>query len=71
MHDSSKYPNPDEFDGFRFLKKNAAATISRTAENPMQGSTFTDVSKDYPIWGIGSKAWYALFHGIFYSALLM
>jgi len=53
-HDESKYPNAGEFDGLRFVKSTAA---SKLADNVMRGTTFTDASKDWPVWGLGSKVW--------------
>ncbi len=54
MHNESKYPNADTFDGLRFVKSAAAP---RGADDVMRGTTYTDASKDYPIWGLGSKVW--------------
>lgn len=50
MHDEAKYYKPYEFDGLRFVKNTAEA-------GEMRGSHFTDASKDFPVWGIGSKVW--------------
>ena len=54
MHDKSQYPNPDMFDGHRFVKDPQSRDPS---DNIMRGTTFTDASKDFPIWGLGSKVW--------------
>ena len=54
MHDELKYPNADTFDGLRFIKKN---NMSGLPDNIMRGTTFTDASTDFPIWGLGSKVW--------------
>ena len=56
MHDESRYPNPEDFDGHRFVDKSQSRNPS-LAENPMRGTTFTDASEDFPIWGLGSKVW--------------
>ena len=53
-HDESKYPNPYEFDGLRFVKSIA---FPEQPNNMMRGTTFTDGTKDWPIWGLGSKIW--------------
>ena len=56
MHNESRYPQPDEFDGLRFAQ-NTIATMSKQGESDQRGTTFTDASKDFPIWGLGSKVW--------------
>ena len=56
MHDSSQYPNPNTFDGLRFVKTKHA-TASGPADSILRGTLFTDASKDFPIWGLGSKVW--------------
>ena len=56
MHDESKYPNADVFDGLRFVKT-THSTASGPSDNKLRGTTFTDASKDSPIWGLGSKVW--------------
>ena len=56
MHDESKYPNANLFDGHRFVKT-TYSTASGPPDNEMRGTTFTDASKDFPIWGLGSKVW--------------
>ena len=58
LHNGSKYPNPESFDGLRFVKDNHSET-SPVGDGVMRGTTFTDASKDFPIWGLGSKVWYA------------
>ena len=59
MHHESKYPHPNEFDGFRFVKNPATLDVLGNAEGlEMRGTTFTDGSKDFPIWGLGSKMWW-------------
>ena len=56
MHDKSRYPNPEDFDGHRFVR-NSQSRRPSFPENPMRGTTFTDASEDFPIWGLGSKVW--------------
>lgn len=56
MHDESKYSNADMFDGLRFVKT-SRSTACGPPDNVLRGTTFTDASKDYPIWGLGSKVW--------------
>lgn len=55
MHDEFKYPNPTEFDGFRFVASHPTR-ISNDSSGSKRGTPFTEASKDYPIWGLGSKA---------------
>lgn len=79
MHNDTKYPNPDVFDGLRFLKttgqtsdtsyssatssplshlsSSSSPTDQARPSEPMRGTTLTDASKDFPIWGLGSKVW--------------
>ncbi|KAG6990988.1 cytochrome P450 [Physcia stellaris] len=54
MHDKSRYPNPEDFDGHRFVR-NSQSRRPSFPENPMRGTTFTDASEAFPIWGLGSK----------------
>ncbi len=55
MHDPVKYPNPHEFDGLRFLK--GPDQGSSSVDEPLRGTKLVDGSKDFPIWGFGSKIW--------------
>ncbi|MCJ1414944.1 hypothetical protein MMC32_001274 [Xylographa parallela] len=54
--DEMNYPNPMEFDGFRFFtaKPDSAAAVAMPGK---ERSKFTDVSEKYPVWGYGSWAW--------------
>ncbi len=56
MHDELKYPNAYTFDGLRFVKSELT-TASGLSDNTLRGTTFTDASKEFPIWGLGSKVW--------------
>ncbi|MCJ1454854.1 hypothetical protein MMC28_005207 [Mycoblastus sanguinarius] len=56
MHDKSQYPDPETFDGHRFVKDEQSRS-PKSSGNTMRGTTFTDASKDFPIWGLGSKVW--------------
>ena len=56
MHDEVKYPNSHEFDGFRFVEGHPGG-VAGSSVSEVRGSSFTDASKEYPIWGLGSKAW--------------
>lgn len=47
MHDELTYPNPDEFDGRRFV----------TTKSSARGTKLTEVSEKFPVWGYGSLAW--------------
>ena len=62
MHIEAKYSNADSFDGLRFVKQVGSTIVSKSKDESMLGTTFTDVSQDFPIWGYGSKVWYATFH---------
>ena len=63
MHNEAKYPHPNEFDGLRFLTDPSVVPggNSKTGDGGgMRGTTFTEGSKDFPIWGYGSKIWYVV-----------
>ena len=58
MHNEIKYPRPHTFDGLRFVKD--VGTIPGDKESDsrtMRGTTLTEGTKDFPIWGFGSKIW--------------
>ena len=60
MHNEVKYPHPNEFDGLRFVKNpnDIPGGYSKTGDGGgMRGTTLTEGSKDFPIWGYGSKIW--------------
>lgn len=56
MHNETKYPNPQVFDGLRFVKDSSTAMEGEA----MRGTTLTEGTKDFPIWGFGSKIWSVL-----------
>ena len=56
MHDTKTYSDPETFDPFRFVATKAAEA-GQEPENGRRGTTFTEASKDFPVWGLGSKAW--------------
>lgn len=49
LHDETKYPYAETFDGFRFVKPKIKTGLD-AQENKMLGTKFTDASKDFPIW---------------------
>ena len=59
MHNEAKYPHPHDFDGLRFVK--GTGIISRgsmkSEGGETRGTTLTDGTKDFPIWGLGSRIW--------------
>ncbi|KAI9709132.1 MAG: hypothetical protein M1820_003578 [Bogoriella megaspora] len=63
MHDAETYPDPTLFDGHRFARK--AKAREEGQENKASGTRFADATKEFPIWGYGSKAcpgrWHASF----------
>ncbi|KAI9660584.1 MAG: hypothetical protein M1821_009936 [Bathelium mastoideum] len=63
MHDAETYPDPNVFDGYRFARKATATKDGQ--ENKVNGTSFADSTKEFPIWGYGSKAcpgrWHASF----------
>ena len=60
MHNEIRYPSPGTFDGLRFVRNPSLLSdeIQSRGSEEMRGTTFTDGSKDFPIWGFGSKIWY-------------
>jgi cytochrome P450 len=48
LRDPAIYSAPDVFNPYRFM--------SRNTEN-QKSSKFTDLSPDFPIWGLGKQAW--------------
>ncbi|KAI4214045.1 MAG: hypothetical protein LQ351_003449 [Letrouitia transgressa] len=56
MRNEQFFPEPERFDGLRFVKdlEASAAAGGKGAGNPMRGTSVTDVSKEYPVWGYGS-----------------
>ncbi|MCJ1475924.1 hypothetical protein MMC13_004588 [Lambiella insularis] len=65
MHNGARYTNPDVFDGLRFVKNPEAVskTIKSSGSAEMRGTTLTEGSKDFPIWGFGSKICPGRWHG--------
>jgi cytochrome P450 len=47
LRDPAIYHDPEVFDAYRFMSH-------KTGKHP---SRFTDLSPDYPIWGLGKQAW--------------
>jgi cytochrome P450 len=45
---STNYENPNDFDGFRFVKRTAAGA---------KNSRLVDLSPDYLVFGMGVHAW--------------
>ncbi|PTB56075.1 hypothetical protein M431DRAFT_552903 [Trichoderma harzianum CBS 226.95] len=68
MQDSSRYGDPQTFDGFRFAHDNAQhQQHKQSTEIPRQKeSKFTDATLDWPIWGLGNAAC----PGRFYASLV-
>ncbi|KAK4063192.1 hypothetical protein Trihar35433_8987 [Trichoderma harzianum] len=69
MQDSTRYRDPQAFDGFRFAYDNAQHQqhIKQSTEIPGQKeSKFTDATLDWPIWGLGNAAC----PGRFYASLV-
>lgn len=61
MHNEEKYPKAHEFDGHRFINSPPAhpkeSKHLRSHDSNIRGTTLTDASQDFPIWGYGSKVW--------------
>ena len=56
LHDETKYPNADIFNGLRFVNQPSLGAPHAQSEE-MRGTIFTDASKDFPVWGLGSHVW--------------
>ena len=67
LHDETKYPNPRVFDGLRFVPKEQKESSAAAEGEEMRGTTLTEGTKDFPIWGFGSKIWSVL-HRLFSRA---
>ncbi|KAF2014263.1 cytochrome P450 [Aaosphaeria arxii CBS 175.79] len=60
MRDPTIYPNPESFNGYRFLEQQLESSTKRAAK-------FTDLDPAYPIWGLGKQAC----PGRFYAAFIL
>ncbi|KAL4786385.1 cytochrome P450 [Aspergillus varians] len=69
MHDARRYENPDRFDGFRFVRANKQLVTGDHSVRVPEPSPLglTDVSIDWPIWGLGNTAC----PGRFYAATIL
>lgn len=52
MRDPQYYPEPDAFDPTRYTR------LASTNDNNTPRQRFTDVSRTWPVWGLGTAAWY-------------
>ncbi|QYS95719.1 hypothetical protein H0G86_002994 [Trichoderma simmonsii] len=68
MQDSTRYRDPQTFDGFRFAHDNAQHQRHKqsTEISGQKESKFTDATLDWPIWGLGNAAC----PGRFYASLV-
>ena len=64
MQDSTRYRDPQTFDGFRFARANAQFRHQQQQQQPYSAdvpdrkeSSLTDASAEWPIWGFGNTAW--------------
>lgn len=60
LRDPALYPDPEEFNGFRFV--HAHGQREHRAEDgehkSSRGSSqFTETSTSFPLWGVGKRAW--------------
>ncbi|KAL4943637.1 hypothetical protein BDV06DRAFT_210932 [Aspergillus oleicola] len=69
MHDGRRYENPRQFDGLRFARANKQLENGDQSANVPEASPLglTDVSIDWPIWGLGNTAC----PGRFYAATVL
>lgn len=60
MQDARNYPQPLDFNGFRFVKaevlEKEAATFSKVVQETP--SRLTDIGDSFHVWGTGRMAWY-------------
>ncbi|KAM0247337.1 hypothetical protein ACHAQJ_009894 [Trichoderma viride] len=67
MQDSTRYKDPQTFDGFRFARPNAKLRQRKHfSEVPDRESNMTEISPDWLIWGFGNTAC----PGRFYASLV-
>ena len=57
MLDKSRYPSPQEFNGLRFVDDTIASSSTEIQDSDTRAKGLTEVSKDFIVWGFGSKAW--------------
>lgn len=59
MNDAAFYPNPQVFDGFRFVASTAVENSEKTEgkQSERRQSKVTDVDLTFPFWGYGKEAW--------------
>lgn len=58
LNDAAIYPNPAEFDGYRFMPTSTRNVIEDgNSRLPSSGKRLTDVTESYLVWGYGSQAW--------------
>ncbi|GFF33517.1 ent-kaurene oxidase [Aspergillus udagawae] len=69
MRDRIRYQNPQAFDGFRFARANKQLRAGDVSLDVPESSPLmmTDVSVDWPIWGLGNTAC----PGRFYAATIL
>ncbi|ROT37819.1 cytochrome P450 [Sodiomyces alkalinus F11] len=53
LRDASMYPQPDVFDGFRFVDPKILRGLGQKSTQPEGPSKFTDVSETWHVWGTG------------------
>lgn len=58
MNDAAFYPNPQVFDGFRFVASTAVENSEKTEgkQSERRQSKVTDVDLTFPFWGYGKEA---------------
>jgi hypothetical protein len=60
LSDANFFPDPSNFNGFRFVSPEKMPDQLQTASQPEGPSKLTDISPHYHNWGIGQIVWYAL-----------
>jgi cytochrome P450 len=57
LRDERLYPQPDEFNGFRYTSK-LMQDETNTVRQPEGPSKFTDINEKWQVWGVGKITWY-------------
>ncbi|GJN80326.1 hypothetical protein PLIIFM63780_003852 [Purpureocillium lilacinum] len=78
MQDSTRYRDPQTFDGFRFARANAQFRHQQQQQQPYSAdvpdrkeSSLTDASAEWPIWGFGNTACPGRFYANLVTKLIL
>lgn len=61
LHDEQHFPDPLQFNGFRFVDRDQLADLTSSdfgSHKSQEPAQLTDVNKHWHVWGTGRMAWY-------------